>query len=116
MHYPLEFSDNLCSANPESSTLLQVSDHDHSGDDKNNSDLDLVLLLYEQENLAVLPRKDTRGDGGFMDQSNAINRQKETCLPRPLESFDKLELIMQDSSKSSTFLSKKINYWLRPAN
>jgi hypothetical protein len=29
MYDPLEFSDNLCSANPESSTLLQVSDHDH---------------------------------------------------------------------------------------
>jgi hypothetical protein len=60
-----------------------------SGDDKNNSELDLVLLLHEQENLAVLPRKDTRGDGGFMDQSNAINYQKETSLSRPLESFDK---------------------------
>lgn len=51
-----------------------------------------------------------------MDQSNAINYQKETSLSRPLESFDKLEPIMQDSSKSRTFLSKKINYWLRPEN
>lgn len=49
-------------------------------------------------------------DGGFMDQSNAINYQKETSLSRPLESFDKLEPIMQDSSKSRT---SPVHSWAR---
>ncbi|KAJ6706605.1 ACHAETE-SCUTE TRANSCRIPTION FACTOR-RELATED [Salix purpurea] len=131
---PLEVSDDPCSAIPESSTLLQVSDHVFSGEldprilveeecfpelamcrnsteefaelfDKTISELDPVLLLFEQENPGVLPRSEINEDGGFMDDGrNAmINCQKETSLSCPLESSDKLEPIMQDSRKPDTF-------------
>ncbi|KAJ6416160.1 hypothetical protein OIU84_004873 [Salix udensis] len=153
---PLEVSDDPCSAIPESSTLLQVSDHlfpgeldpsilveemcfqelamcrnsteefaenrfNHqkdllflgprsntsviqSGYDKTISELDPVLLLFEQENPEVLPRNEISEDGGFMDGGrNAITCQKETSLSCPLESSDKLEPIVQDSSEPGTF-------------
>ncbi|KAB5563737.1 hypothetical protein DKX38_003791 [Salix brachista] len=154
---PLEVSDDLCSAIPESSTLLQVHDHVFSGEldprilveevcfpelamcrnsteefaenrfnhhqnnlhflgprsntsviqsgyDKTISELDPVMLLFEQENPEVLPRNEISEDGGFMDGgSNAITCQKETSLSCPLESSDKLEPIMQDSSEPGTF-------------
>ncbi|KAF9685019.1 hypothetical protein SADUNF_Sadunf03G0010700 [Salix dunnii] len=74
-----------------------------SGYDKTISELDPVLLLFEQENPEVLPRNEISQDGGFMDGSNAINCQKETSLSCPVESSDKLEPNMQDSSKSGTF-------------
>ncbi|KAJ6348433.1 hypothetical protein OIU76_004823 [Salix suchowensis] len=106
---PLEVSDDPCSAIPESSTLLQVSDHVFSGEldprilveeecfpelamcrnsteefaelfDNTISELDPVMLLFEQE-----------------------NPEKETSLSSPLESSDKLEPIVQDSCKPGTF-------------
>ncbi|KAJ6724864.1 ACHAETE-SCUTE TRANSCRIPTION FACTOR-RELATED [Salix viminalis] len=152
---PLEVSDDPCSAIPESSTLLQVSDHVFSGEldpsilveeecfpelamcrnsteefaenrfnhqkdllflgprsntsviqsgyDKTISELDPVLLLFEQEDPEVLPRNEISEDGGFMDGGrNAITCQKETSFSCPLESSDKLEPIMQDSREPGT--------------
>ncbi|CAK7357040.1 unnamed protein product [Dovyalis caffra] len=69
-----------------------------SGGDKTSCEFDPVMLLYEQENPAGLPKEDTR-DGGLME-SNANNYQRETNLSCPLESSDEMEPIMQESRKS----------------